>query len=160
MGDQIAVSTQTGAYLSGAWRHSSSNRDMLLLYHIDLNSGLNITMFYLSIMYTVVNSLPSGGFGCTFKLFIFIKMISRLYPVNRPQVNVTEPRWWYVNFGSGNGLVSTGNWSQSWPRSLGYGVIRPRLVKYASDFDLRVLLMLAFVAVNPTHSISLIVWCL
>ena len=53
-----------------------------------------------------------------------------------PQVNATEPHWWYVNIGSGNGLVPSGNKPLPEPIlshiSCGhkaYGITRPQWVK-------------------------------
>ena len=56
-------------------------------------------------------------------------------------MNVIGPNWWYVNIGSGNGLVPDGTkplpepildyyLNQCWPRSmLPYGVFGPQWVK-------------------------------
>ena len=35
--------------------------------------------------------------------------MSEVSLVKLPQISVTQPYWWYVNIGSGNNLVPSGN---------------------------------------------------
>ena len=57
--------------------------------------------------------------GCNFKLVISNSHIEDEYHEpflwNRPKVNATRPYWWWLNIGSGNGLVHDGTitWSGS-----------------------------------------------
>ena len=62
------TSTQACPYLSGAWRHTSS--------HLWYTHTVSHKMFYLSLMYIVIDPLVLGKFGYNLKFLIF-KVISR-----------------------------------------------------------------------------------
>ena len=61
---------------------------------------------------TVFNSFAPGRFEWNFRLVIFqanfIDWWLRCFWWNCPQMNVSGHYWWWVNIGSGNGLVTSG----------------------------------------------------
>ena len=80
------------------------------------------------------NSLTSGRYSCNLKLVNF-KLISQIDTLCNFCDIAPRPRWWFVNIGSGNGLVpsATSHYlSQCWLRFiLPYCVTGPQRVKSA-----------------------------
>ena len=84
-----------------------------------------------------VNSLVPGICVCYFIWVIFKHYLSDWYHEhfqwNCPQANATITHWWYVNIGSGNGLVLPGN--KPLPEVLNqvlYGITRAQWMKFSA----------------------------
>ena len=69
------------------------------------NTGMGYNTY---IMALLINSLFPGTFGCDF-LSWFTDWYHQIIWTQCPQMNTTETNWWWVNIGSGNGLVPSCN---------------------------------------------------